>query len=59
MPDLENTFVPRTAKNLDVLRRHPKLKYLGWEGDGNPDFPTLTVAEFWARYDALPKAGTK
>ena len=62
MPILEAAMVNREATNLEVLRQHPTLKYLGWE---SPDWddpnrrPKLTTAEFWARYDALKGAGAK
>lgn len=54
MPILEAAMVPRAATNLEVLRRHPTLKWLGWEQDwdGNASRPALTTADFWARFDA-------
>ena len=61
LPILEAAMVPQAATNLEVLRRHPTLKYLGWEkdwDDGN-NRPKLTTAEFWARYDAQRAAEKK
>ena len=47
-------MVPQRATNLEVLRHHPTLQYLGWENDWDADAnrPKLTTAEFWTRYDA-------
>ena len=61
MPILEAAMVPRGATNLEVLRHHPTLKYLGWEDDWDTpnNRPKLTTAEFWTRYDAQQKAGAK
>ena len=54
LPILEAAMVPQRATNLEVLRHHPTLKYLGWENDWDESAnrPKLTTAEFWARYDA-------
>ena len=54
LPILEAAMVPQRATNLEVLRNHPTLKYLGWENDwdAGPNRPKLTTAQFWARYDA-------
>ena len=61
LPILEAAMVPRGATNLEVLRHHPTLKYLGWEDDWDTpnNRPKLTTAEFWTRYDAQQKAGAK
>jgi hypothetical protein len=61
MPILEAATVTQGATNLGVLRQHPTLKWLGWEGDWDKDAnrPKLTTAEFWARYDAQKAAGKK
>ena len=63
MPILEAAIVTKRATNLEVLRHHPTLQYLGWEGDwggdGDGGHPRLTTAEFWQRYDALKAAGQK
>ena len=57
LPILEAAMVPKDATHLEVLRHHPTLKYLGWQGDWDVanDRSRLTVAEFWKRYDALKK----
>ena len=61
LPTLESAMVPQAATNLEVLRHHPTLKYLGWEKDWDMTnlHPKLTAAEFWARYDAQKRAGAK
>ena len=57
LPILETALVTQRSTNLEVLRHHPALQYLGWEGDWDADKnrPKLTIAEFWQRYDALKK----
>ena len=63
LPILEVAMVTRGATNLEVLRHHPTLKYLGWENANDWDdaaaLPKLTTAEFWTRYDAQQAAGRK
>ena len=61
MPNLEWALVTKNATNLEVLRQHPTLKYLGWEGDwDDANYRSrLTTAEFWQRYDAQKAAGPK
>ena len=61
MPILEAAMIPQAAANIEVLRHHSTLKYLGWENDwdNGRNRPRLTTAEFWARYDALHPAAAK
>ena len=61
LPILEAAMVTQRATSLEVLRHHPTLQYLGWEGDWDAEHnrPKLTTAEFWQRYDALKAAGPK
>jgi hypothetical protein len=42
---LEKLILPRGARQIDLLREHPKLKYLSFKGLSEP------VAEFWADFD--------
>ena len=42
---LEKLVLPRNAKNIDFLRKHPQLKFLSNKGLSEP------VADFWAEYD--------
>ena len=42
---LEKLVLPRNAKNIDFLRKHPKLKFLSNKGLSEP------AADFWAEYD--------
>ena len=59
LPILEAAMVTQRATNLEVLRHHPTLQYLGWEGDWDAEHsrPKLTTAEFWQRYDTQKAAG--
>ncbi len=50
---LERLKVPPGVKEIEVLRNHPKLVALGYEG-GKPETP---VAEFWKDFDAKRAAG--
>jgi len=51
---LERLIIPATCKNIECLRLHPTLKYLGYTGyfGHNGVGPSPTVAEFWKAYDA-------
>ena len=42
---LEKLVLPRNAKNIDFLRKHPQLKFLSNKGLSEP------AADFWAEYD--------
>ena len=61
MPILEAAMIPKNASNIEILRRHPTLKYLGWEGDWDEaaSRPKLTTAEFWKAYDKKKAANAK
>ena len=61
MPMLEAVILGEHVTNLEVLRHHPTIKYLGWLDDWDYSISRskLTTAEFWARYDAQKKAGAK
>jgi len=58
-PDLEEATVPRDAKNVEVLRNHPKLRRLSYEYDATYGGPARTVAEFWKEYEASHPAAPK
>ena len=61
MPNLESAMIPEAATNIEILRSHKTLKYLGWEGDFDVEawHPRLTADEFWDRYDRRKAAGKK
>lgn len=62
MPVLQAANIERTASNIEVLRQHPALKYLGWgpeDRDGAANCSKLTTAEFWKRCAAQKAAGRK
>ncbi len=46
-------------KNLELLRSHPKLRYLSLGLNPATQHPAQTVEEFWKEYDARQAAGQK
>jgi serine/threonine protein kinase len=46
-------------KNLELLRTHPKLRYLSQGLNPATQRPAQTVEEFWREYDAKQAAGVK
>jgi len=48
---LETLIIPATCKNIECLRSHPKLKWLGYTTIGTGNLAP-TVAGFWKAYDA-------
>ena len=54
MPNLEKLQVGPDLKNLEPLRRHPTLKFIGYDRA-----PYRPVAEFWKDYDAKQAVGKK
>ncbi len=55
MHDLEAVCLPEAATNIESLRGHPTLRYLGaW--DTEVARPLQTTMEFWKEYDAKQKA---
>jgi Leucine-rich repeat (LRR) protein len=46
---LEAVVLPPNAKNIEVLRRHPTLKKIGYKLSGSA--PLLNAEDFWAEYD--------
>ncbi|HRH97821.1 MAG TPA: protein kinase [Prosthecobacter sp.] len=46
-------------KNLELLRSHPKLRYLSLGLNPATQHPAQTVEEFWKDYDAQQVAGKK
>ncbi len=51
---LENVTVPCQARNLEVLRKLPRLKRLGFNRTADNLVPDSTKEEFWKDYDANP-----
>ncbi len=50
---LENLVFPPQVKNIETLRKLPKLRRLGLKGVGmQPVLPDTTAAEFWREFDA-------
>lgn len=51
-PNLEAVSLSRTVKNVEVLRKHPKLRHIGYTEGPGPDYlPETTAEEFWRIYD--------
>ena len=53
---LETVILPPNAKNVEVLRKLPKLKQLGYKVAGSSGLQT--AEEFWAAYDRQKVAST-
>jgi len=51
-PALETIVLPRTARDVEMLRSLPKLRRLSYEADNQTGLPTMTAAQFWKEYDA-------
>ncbi len=55
IPTLEVLTVPTTARNLELLRKMPKLKTLDFNTfKDSPRTVASTVADFWKKWDAMP-----
>jgi tetratricopeptide (TPR) repeat protein len=57
IPTLEEVQLPAAAKNIEVLRSHPRIALLSYGIDMKTNRPTRTAAEFWKEYDAKKAAG--
>jgi hypothetical protein len=55
IPTLENLTVPPWARNLELLRKLPRLQRLGFFARSR--IPVTTAAEFWKEYEANPWIG--
>jgi hypothetical protein len=49
---LENLTLPPNAKNIEFLRKFPKLKRISFKYDTTAKAPSQTADEFWAEYDS-------
>lgn len=52
---LEEITIPKSAKNIESLRRLPALRYIshGFDFSAKPQRPAQTAAEFWAEFDQV------
>ncbi len=48
---LESIILPPNAKNIEFLRKFPKLKRISFQYDPNLHGPAQSVGEFWFEYD--------
>jgi Leucine-rich repeat (LRR) protein len=56
---LEEVILPTGAKNIEALRRLPKIARISYQGTGpGAATPAQTAAEFWKEFDAK-KAGVR
>ncbi len=59
-PTLEQVILPQGLKNIEPLKKLPKLRYIGYTEGPGPDYlPDHTAAEFWKEYDAQQAAVNK
>ncbi len=59
IPTLEEVQVPPGAKNIEILRKHPKIAFISYWIDPKSNRPTRTAAEFWKEFDAKKAAAPK
>lgn len=63
IPTLRRVMIPRDADNIEILKQHKGLEYIGWEEDwyGHPHSgrPGWTAEQFWARWDQRKAEGKK
>jgi serine/threonine protein kinase/Leucine-rich repeat (LRR) protein len=52
MATLENLTIPPWARNIELLRKLPRLQRLGYSASNR--IPVTTAAEFWKEYEASP-----
>ena len=57
IPTLESVLLPEAAKNVETLRRHPKIAMISYWWDVKFQRPTRTAADFWKEFDAKKAAG--
>jgi Leucine-rich repeat (LRR) protein/tRNA A-37 threonylcarbamoyl transferase component Bud32 len=48
---LETVILPTNAKDIEFLRKFPKLARLSYKFDNSVKGPSMTAAEFWAEYE--------
>ena len=59
-PMLEALMVPKTATNVELLKKLPNLRYLSFDKFDGVNFrPAESAAEFWAEYDAQQASAKK
>lgn len=52
---LELACIPKGAKNIEMLRRLPNIKRIGYKWDAKTEQVETTADEFWAAYDRAKK----
>ena len=51
IPTLEQVTLPRSARNVDALRKHPHLKSLAFQWYSDASQSTQSVEEFWKDWE--------
>ena len=59
IPTLEEVQLPPGAKNVEVLRKHPRIAFISYSVFMNTGRPTRTATEFWKEFDAKKAAAPK
>jgi serine/threonine protein kinase/tetratricopeptide (TPR) repeat protein len=58
-PTLETILLPHAARDIETLRKLPKLRLLSYDGDTVTHLPDKTAEQFWKEYDAQRAVGKK
>jgi serine/threonine protein kinase/Leucine-rich repeat (LRR) protein len=58
-PTLEAIVLPRAARDIETLRRLPKLRLLSYDTNKESSLPNKTAEQFWKEYDAKQAAAKK
>jgi hypothetical protein len=53
---MENMTLPPNVKNIEFLRKFPKLKRLSFKWDTTAKVPAQSADQFWAEYDRKQNA---
>jgi hypothetical protein len=58
-PSLETVVLPPNARDVEALRRLPKLRRISYEAEAGTGLPAGTAEQFWKEFDARRKGGGK
>ncbi len=59
LPLLEEVMLPRGARNVELLRKLTKLRYISYEWDAATRHPSHSAEAFWKEFDANRGAAPK
>jgi serine/threonine protein kinase len=57
VPTLEQVFLPKTARNVELLRGLPNLEFISFEFDSRRNQPLHSSAEFWSMTSPVNEQG--